>query len=108
VKRWAFTLVEIMVVVAIIGILAVMAFPYYVRSREQSQMKACMNNLRQIDGAKDRYSIENGKQSGDPILQSDIEPYFLKKWENCPAGGSYEMNPIAEDPTCNIGKGHTI
>jgi prepilin-type N-terminal cleavage/methylation domain-containing protein len=108
VTRWAFTLVEIMIVVAIIAILAVMAFPYYSHARDQTQTKACMNNLRQIDGAKDRYAIENGKATGDPVLQADVEPYFLKKWEKCPAGGAYEMNPVGEDPTCNKGGGHTI
>ncbi len=97
-----------MIVVAIIGMLAVMAIPYYARAREQTQAKACMNNLRQIDGAKDRFAIENGKVDGDPVDKADIEPYFLKKWEPCPAGGLYEMNPVGLEPTCDKGGGHTI
>jgi prepilin-type N-terminal cleavage/methylation domain-containing protein len=107
-NRWAFTLVEIMMVVAIIGMLCVIAIPSYVRSREASTTKACMNNLRQIDGAKDRFAIENGKQDGYPVTQLDIEPYFLKKWEKCPAGGGYWINDVGTDPTCGLAGGHTI
>ena len=108
VRKSAFTLIEIMMVVAILGMLAVVAIPYYARARAVSQAKACMNNLRQIDGSKDRFAIENGKLDGSVVTKEDIEPYFLKKWEACPAKGEYEINVVGTDPTCNIGNGHTI
>ncbi len=106
--RSGFTLVEIMIVIAIVGMLAVIAMPLYVRARETSQMQACVNNLKQIDGAKDRYALENKKVAGDPVLMTDIIPYFMKKITTCPGGGSYEINPVAFDPTCSIGGDHTF
>ena len=58
-KKSGFTLVEIMIVVAIIGLLAAIAIPNFVRARTQSQMNACINNLRQMDGAVQQYALEN-------------------------------------------------
>ncbi|MBN1270010.1 MAG: prepilin-type N-terminal cleavage/methylation domain-containing protein [Kiritimatiellae bacterium] len=107
----AFTLVEIMIVAAIIGILATMAIPLYQRATEYSQMQACISNLRQMDGAKDRLAIEQKMAAGDPVIWPDIYPYFIKPTLNeCPAGGTYSINPVATDPTCTWGetKGHTI
>jgi prepilin-type N-terminal cleavage/methylation domain-containing protein len=107
-SRWAFTLVEIMIVIAIIGMLAVMALPYYSRARANAQAQGCVNNLHQIDGAKSRFALEYGEVDGDPVTKADIEPYFLKKWEDCPAKGSYDMGVISTDPTCNLAGLHTI
>lgn len=96
-----------MIVVAVIGILASIAYPSYVKSRENSQKTSCINNLHQIDGAKDRYAIENRKTAGSPVYETDIIPYFMKKWSSCPAGGSYSINPVNENPTCEI-PGHSL
>lgn len=107
----AFTLVEIMVVVAIIAMLATIAVPLYIRSVEQSRKQACINNLRQIDGAKDRFAIESKKARGDPVYWDDIYPYFIKPGDiECPAGGTYQVNPVGIDPECAWGttRGHTI
>jgi len=57
-----FTLVEIMIVIAIIGLLCAIAIPNYVKSRANSQANACINNLRQIDGAMQQFAIENKKK----------------------------------------------
>ena len=103
-----FTLVEIMIVVALIGLLATIATPTWVRARTNSQMNTCVNNLRQIDGAKQQWALET-KQSTNAIPgYSDISGY-LKNSVSCPTagsdtsfGGSYEVNNIATPPACKI------
>jgi prepilin-type N-terminal cleavage/methylation domain-containing protein len=88
-----FTLVEIMIVVAIIGLLAAIAVPNFVKARTTSQTDACLNNLRQIDGAAQTYALEYNKQPGDQYVLSDIKQYLHLgpngELPACPAGGSY-------------------
>ena len=99
-KKSGFTLVEIMIVVAIIGLLAAIAIPSFVRARQTSQKNACINNLRQIDGAVDQYAIENMLSTGQICTDVQVMPY-LKKWPDCPAGGFYpDILPVGTDPTC--------
>jgi prepilin-type N-terminal cleavage/methylation domain-containing protein len=74
-----FTLVEIMIVVAIIGMLATMALPAFVKSRQQSVSKTCINNLRQIDGAIQEWALETGKTTGDPVTANDVAPYMGRR-----------------------------
>jgi prepilin-type N-terminal cleavage/methylation domain-containing protein len=108
-----FTLVEIMIVVAIIGLLASIAIPNFVRARETAQTNACINNLRQIDGAKQQWAMEMRQSGGVTPQRTDIDPYLGRAGnaENivCPAGGtsatfesSYSINPITNAPTCLI------
>jgi len=105
-----FTLVEIMIVIAIIGLLCAIAIPNYVRARANSQANACINNLRQIDGAMQQFAIEKGKHVGDTVTYpTDLTPY-LKLNSNssippCPAGGSYAVADIGANPsvTCSLG-----
>jgi prepilin-type N-terminal cleavage/methylation domain-containing protein len=108
-QRQGFTLVEIMIVVAIIGLLAAIAIPNFVRARTTSQKNGCINNLRQIDGAKQQWALEFQRKSGDPCVSSDCSPY-LKAWPTCPAGGDYTLTTVATQPevSCpNSGLGHT-
>jgi len=77
-KRGGFTLVEIMIVVAIIALLAAIAVPGFLRSRKRSQASKILNDLRMIDSAMDQYAIETSKKSGDAISVPDWTNYVKK------------------------------
>jgi prepilin-type N-terminal cleavage/methylation domain-containing protein len=77
-KRGGFTLVEIMIVVAIIALLAAIAVPGFLRARKRSQASKILNDLRLIDAAVDQYAIETTKKSGDPVEVSDWTNYLKK------------------------------
>ena len=99
-----FTLVEIMIVVAIIGMLAAIAIPNFVKARTTAQKNACINNLRQIDGAIQQFALENKKAATDPVTEADILAY-LKNSVTCPAGGttfanSYSVSDCQTMPAC--------
>ena len=111
-SKAAFTLVEIMIVVAIIGLLAAIAIPNFVRARTTSQQNACINNLRQIDGAVQTWALENRKAPTDTYTLATIKPYLrLDSNGNipaCPASGSYLPGAtVSNAPVCNI-TGHTM
>ncbi|PYJ07709.1 MAG: prepilin-type cleavage/methylation domain-containing protein [Verrucomicrobia bacterium] len=113
-KNSGFTLVEIMIVVAIIGLLAAIAIPNFVRARSQSQMNACINNLRQMDGGAQQWALENKKTSGDTYTLSNIKPYIKLDGSGnlpqCPASGTYASGgAVTNHPTCSLsGIGHVL
>ena len=103
-RKSGFTLVEIMIVVAIIGLLAAIAIPNFIRARTTSQKNACINNLRQIDGAIQQWALENKKDSAATVAFTDISPY-LKNSVICPSGGtafsdSYTISDVQTKPLC--------
>jgi prepilin-type N-terminal cleavage/methylation domain-containing protein len=77
-KRAGFTLVEIMIVVAIIALLAAIAVPGFLRARKRSQATKILNDLRMIDGAVDQYAIDTGRKGGDPVAVADWTNYIKK------------------------------
>ena len=75
-NRGGFTLVEIMIVVAIIALLAAIAVPNFLRARKRSQATRCLEDLRIIDSAIDQYAIENNKAGGSAVVWADIQSYL--------------------------------
>jgi len=92
-KKAGFTLVEIMIVVAIIALLAAIAVPGFLRARKRSQASKILNDLRMIDAAVDQYAIETGKKTGDVVNVSDWTNYVKKDSALYNTGADMFSNP---------------
>jgi prepilin-type N-terminal cleavage/methylation domain-containing protein len=116
--RRGFTLIEIMIVVAIIGLLAAIAIPNFVHARTTSQQNACINNLRQIDSAKQQWALSSAVMPSSIPGDSNLQPYMGRgsagQLPVCPLDStssfdtSYSVNTVQNPPTCKIATSHLL
>ena len=98
-RKSGFTLVEIMIVVAIIGLLAAIAIPNFVKAREQAQLNSIVNNLRITEGAKDQWALENKQGTGSSPVNTDIAPEDNSVPADPVVGRTYNINAVGASAT---------
>jgi hypothetical protein len=93
----------------LLPLLATVAIPNFVKARQVAQANACINNLRQIEAAKQQWALEKRKTLDDTPLPRDLDPYIRGGFAGlrCPAGGTYTINKVGQDPTCTV-PGHAL
>ena len=92
--------------IPIIGLLAAIAVPNFVKAQQTELKNMCVNNLRLIDGAKQQWALEKGKDSTATPTESDILPYIGRGDSTqmliCHGGGTYQINVLTNPPTCTV------
>jgi prepilin-type N-terminal cleavage/methylation domain-containing protein len=112
-RNRAFTLVEVMIVVLIIGILLAIAVPQFIRAREGSHQKVCIANMRELEYAKEMFASEMKLSNGAACTLNDLWPNYMHgiAFPNCPGGGVYNVGVIGATPSCSLNAGpfpHTL
>jgi prepilin-type N-terminal cleavage/methylation domain-containing protein len=106
-----FTLIEITIAVLVVGILAAIALPNYMRARANSRIASCLSNLKRIEDAKEMWAAENrAGATATPTkaqLLGDATTGFMRSWPSCPENGTYAINDMTTRPTCTVA-GHVF
>lgn len=105
-----FSLMEIMVIVAVLALLAAIAVPNFVNAKRKAETNFCVNNLSILDTAKKQWARDNKIPTGQLCRWDDIKPYIPEEssLSSCPAGGSYTIGPVGAKPVCSTGKDHRL
>lgn len=113
--RRGFTLVEVMIICGIIGMIAAIAIPNFIRYREASRRSVCIANLKQVQDAKTQWAFEKGKKGADFPVEADLvgSANYLREKPVCPGGGADYMTTIGTvdiRATCTLGlvEGHSL
>jgi len=101
-RHQAFTLVEIMIVIMVIAILMSISVPQFLSARTQSQTSTCLENLKQIESAKETWAMQTKQSAGATPAQSDIVPSFMKQFPSCPSAGTYTIGTLGVRPVCTV------
>lgn len=101
-SKRAFTLIEIMIVMLVIGILLAIAVPAFVKARDNSTTKACISNLREFEEAKEQWAMETSQSPTATPTQANLYPAYLHNWPTCPLSGSYSLGNLSTRPTCSV------
>ncbi len=104
-RRRGFTMVEIMIIVAIVGILITIAIPTWLRARQMSAQRSCQENLTKIDGAKEQWALEFRQGALATPGPGDLygPDRYVKSEPQCPTGGTYTINNMSVRPECSRG-----
>ena len=99
----AFILVEIMIVVAIIGLLAAIAIPNFIKAKDNAQRTACIANLKTIEGAKVSWALETKRGNSDTPTDADLfgPTLYISAKPACPSNGSYAINQVDTKASCS-------
>lgn len=105
----AFTLLEIMIVAAVIGIMAMIALPNFIKARTTAQQKACIKQLHSLSESKQQWAFENQKLPTATPTRAQLRVYYGKnRMPVCPSQGTYTLRPVNREPLCSrAALGHT-
>jgi len=99
--------IVVVVVVAFMGVVVAAFLQAFIRARTTPAMNACVNNLRQLDGAKQSWALEKHAITSDIPTWDQLRPYLSRPLV-CPQGGTYTLERVGEPPRCSVGGTHTL
>ena len=110
-RQTGLSLIELAIVVAVLGVMAMIALPNLFSSRKTAEDKVCISNLRAIKHAKEKWGFDKKKQPSDIPTYDDIKEYLSKTTQLsiCPVGGKYTLGALNENPSCEFAaQGHVL